>query len=85
MPLEERVVEVDAAVRARQRMLFSELVEDNPSTQNKVVSILALLELGKRDIVGLEQEEIFGDITITSHNKALDSFSVVELSASGEE
>ena len=85
MPLEERVVEVDAAVRARRRMLFSELVEDNPSTQNNVVSILALLELGKRDIVGLEQEEIFGDITITSHDKRLDSAPLGELSASGEE
>lgn len=85
MPLEERVVEVDTVVRARQRMLFSELVEDNPSTQNKVVSILALLELGKRDIVGLEQEGIFGDITITSHEKTLDAAPLGELSASGEE
>ena len=85
MPLEERVVEVDTVVRARQHMLFSELVEDNPSTQNKVVSILALLELGKRDIVGLEQEELLGDITITSHEKTLDAAPLGELSASGEE
>lgn len=85
MPLEERVVEVDSVVRARRRMLFSELVEDNPSVQNKVVSILALLELGKRDIVGLEQEEIFGDIMIVSHGKVLKDISRGELSASGEE
>ena len=49
------------------------------------MSILALLELGKRDIVGLEQEELFGEITITSHEKTLDAAPLGELSASGEE
>lgn len=84
MPLEERVVQVDERVRARQRMTFSELVEDNPSTENTVVSTLALLELAKRDIVGLEQPELFGEITIESHENTLQASPLGELTA-GEE
>ena len=64
IPLEVRVGEVDARVRAAGHMTFDELVEDDPSVPNRVVSILALLELSKRDIVRLEQQEVFGEIAI---------------------
>lgn len=84
MPLETRVVEVDEQVRARGTMMFSELIEDNPSTENKVVSTLALLELAKRDIVGLSQPELFADITIESHDATPRPESLGELTA-GEE
>ena len=64
IPLEVRVGEVDARVRAAGHMTFDELVADDPSVPNKVVSILALLELSKRDIVRLDQREVFGEIAI---------------------
>ena len=40
------------------------LVADDPSVPNRVVSLLALLELNKRNALTLSQPEIFGTITI---------------------
>ncbi len=64
IPLETRVEQVDAVVRARGRLTFAELLGDDPSAENLVVSLLSLLELDKREAVSLAQEEVFGPIVI---------------------
>lgn len=64
IPLETRVEEVDGQVRAMRHLTFDDLVEDDPSIENRVVSLLAVLELNKRHTVVLEQEQLFGTITI---------------------
>lgn len=64
MPLETRVEQVDARVRAVRHLTFDELVADDPSVPNRVVSMLALLELNKRNSVRLDQPEVFGTIAI---------------------
>ena len=62
--LETRVEQVDEVVRARRRLTFDELLGDDDSTQQRVVSLLALLELCKRHMLTLEQAELFGTIVI---------------------
>lgn len=66
MPLEARVRQVEAEVGARRRLTFEELVAGDPTVQNRVVSILALLELERRGALSLDQPELFGAITITA-------------------
>ena len=64
MPLETRVEQVDEVVRRREHLTFDELVSEDPSVQNRVVSILALLELDKRHALSLTQRVPFGTILI---------------------
>lgn len=64
MPLETRVEQVDGQVRAARHITFEELVADDPSVPNRVVSLLALLELSKRNSIALRQSEVFGTIEI---------------------
>lgn len=64
LPLETRVEQVDGRVRAQRHLTFDELVADDPSVPNRVVSLLALLELNKRNALTLSQPEVFGTITI---------------------
>lgn len=64
MPLETRVAQVRERIRSAGHLTFDDLVSDDPSIPNKVVSILALLELSKRNIVALRQMELFGRIDI---------------------
>jgi len=64
MPLETRVEQVDSHVRAVKHLTFEELVANDPSVPNRVVSLLALLELNKRQSIVLTQPQTFGTITI---------------------
>ena len=64
LPLETRVEQVDGRVRAQRHLTFDELVADDPSVPNRGVSLLALLELNKRNALTLSQPEVFGTITI---------------------
>lgn len=64
MPLETRVEQVDSHVRAVRHLTFDELVANDPSVPNRVVSLLALLELNKRQSVVLTQPQTFGTLTI---------------------
>ncbi len=64
LPLEVRVGQVDREVRARGRLTFEELLGADASVPNRVVSILALLELERRGALTMEQPELFGTIAI---------------------
>ena len=64
MPLETRVEQVDDHVRRVRHLTFDELLGDDVSVENRVVSLLALLELSKRNALLLTQPETFGTITI---------------------
>lgn len=66
MPLETRVEQVDALVRARRELTFDELVGPGASVELRVVSLLALLELAKRHKLTLEQDELFGQIRVSA-------------------
>ncbi len=64
IPLETRVEQVDRIVTKRGTMTFDELVGEGAPVEQRVVSLLAILELHKRNSVHLEQRELFGTITI---------------------
>ncbi len=64
MPLETRVEQVDGRVRELRHLTFEDLLDDDTSVENRVVSMLAILELNKRHTVTIDQPELFGTITI---------------------
>ena len=64
LSLDERVENLQVLMRKRERMSFGELVSSAASTEEVVVTFLAILELYKRGYAELRQEESFGDIEI---------------------
>lgn len=62
--LEAHVESVARTLKRRRRMAFSELVADVTTREEFVVTFLALLELYKRGVIMLRQDELFGDIDI---------------------
>ena len=64
IPVEVHVRALHARIRNKGRMRFSELVNDETPIAIVVVTFLAVLELYKRSMVKVVQEEPFGDIDI---------------------
>ncbi|MGB4592786.1 MAG: segregation/condensation protein A [Coriobacteriia bacterium] len=67
--LELHVEAVDRTLAKRKRALFSELIAAGASTEEIVVTFMAILELYKRGTVMLKQDVIYGDIEITVSKK----------------
>jgi segregation and condensation protein A len=68
--LELHVRYVANLLGAKGRKLFSELVASGADAEEIVVTFLAILELYKRGLVDLKQEDVFGDIEITNVEEA---------------
>lgn len=64
LPVALTIASVDRLVRGRGRMSFSELVDGNDAPEAVVANFLAILELYKRGLVSVRQDELFGDIEI---------------------
>lgn len=64
VPLDLTVASVDRFTMARQTCTFHELLDDDATTEQLVVTFLAMLELAKRGSLTLSQDEIFGTIQI---------------------
>lgn len=64
LPVRLAIESVERVVRQPGRHSFSELVGDDPSPEDLVVTFLAILELYKRGAVTLRQERNFADIDI---------------------
>ena len=65
IPVEVHVRALHARLRNRKVLKFSQLAGPDTPTPVVVVTFLAVLELYKRAMVDLVQDEAFGDITIT--------------------
>lgn len=65
IPVEVHVRALHARIMNRKRLRFSELVEADTPTPVVVVTFLAVLELYKRSMVRVVQDEQFGDIDIS--------------------
>lgn len=65
LPVALTIASVDRLVRARGAMSFSELVDGDGAPETVVANFLAVLELYKRGIVSVRQDELFGDIEIS--------------------
>ena len=64
IPVEVHVRAIHQRIRNKKTLRFSELVDDQTPTPVVVVTFLAILELYKRSMVTLRQNEQFGDIDI---------------------
>ena len=64
LPVALTITSVDRLVRRRGRVTFSELVDGQDDPETVVANFLAILELFKRGLVRVRQDEIFGEIDI---------------------
>ena len=64
VPLDLTVASVDRFTIAHQTCTFRELLDGDATTEQLVVTFLAMLELAKRGSLMLSQDEIFGTIQI---------------------
>lgn len=64
VPLDLTVASVDRFTMAYQACTFRELLDGDATTEQLVVTFLAMLELAKRGSLTLSQDEIFGTIHI---------------------
>ena len=64
VPLDLTVASVDRFTMAHQTCTFRELLDGDATTEQLVVTFLAMLELAKRGSLALSQDEIFGTIQI---------------------
>lgn len=64
VPLDLTVASVDRFTMAHQTCTFRDLLDGDATTEQLVVTFLAMLELAKRGSLTLSQDEIFGTIQI---------------------
>ena len=64
VPLDLTVASVDRFTMAHQSCTFRELLDGDATTEQLIVTFLAMLELAKRGLLTLSQDEIFGTIQI---------------------
>ena len=64
VPLDLTVASVDRFTMAHAHTTFRDLLDGEATTEQLVVTFLAMLELAKRGSVKLAQDELFGTITI---------------------
>ncbi len=63
--VEERTAEIEAIVRDRGEVTFTELLGSTPTLGWAVVTFISLLDLYRRIVIDLQQNELFTDIVIT--------------------
>ncbi|TMC74882.1 MAG: segregation/condensation protein A [Chloroflexi bacterium] len=63
--VEQRTLEIEALVAAQERVSFATLLGDAPTVGFAVVTFIALLDLYRRGVIDLAQDELFADIVIT--------------------
>jgi segregation and condensation protein A len=63
--VEQRTAEIEALVEAQERVSFATLLGDAPTIGFAVVTFIALLDLYRRGVIDLAQDELFADIVIT--------------------
>jgi segregation and condensation protein A len=63
--VEQRTAEIEALVAAESRLSFASLLGDAPTIGWAVVTFIALLDLYRRGVIDLAQDELFADILVT--------------------
>lgn len=64
MSVESRMVQIRDMFRGRSRLMFSEMVKEDFSPYNQVITFISLLELLKEKSVSAEQKRRYGDISV---------------------
>lgn len=68
--MEQHVEGIYRTMKRRKSRTFNQLVGDNPTPELVVVTFLAVLELYKRGVVSLEQDDAFEDISLKMEDSA---------------
>lgn len=68
--MERHVEGIYHTMRHRKRRTFSQLVGEHPTPELVVVTFLAVLELYKRGVIRVEQDETFGDMRLKMEQDA---------------
>lgn len=86
LPVALTIMSVDRLVRRRGKVTFDELLDGQRTPEAVVANFLAVLELYKRGLADLRQDEIFGTIEV-SHREGAPAYEMDEsvLSELGEE
>ena len=63
--VEQRTAEIEALVGAQGQVSFATLLAEAPTVGFAVVTFIALLDLYRRGVIDLSQDELFADILIT--------------------
>ena len=77
LPVALTVASVDRLVRSMGHLSFSQLLDGDTTPEVVVVNFLAILDLFKRGMVSVHQDELFGDIEIT-HIEGADAYELDE-------
>ncbi len=70
--MEKHVEGIYRTMKRRKSRTFSQLVGDSPTAELVVVTFLAVLELYKRGVVSVRQDDQFGDIELSMEPEAPD-------------
>jgi len=62
--IDERISEIKAQLSRRHELRFSELCTRTPTRMGIIVTLLALLEMIRHQVIQVHQEELFGEIVI---------------------
>ena len=63
--VEQRTAEIEALVASQGRLSFATLLGETVSVGFAVVTFIALLDLYRRGVIDLTQDDLFGDILVT--------------------
>ena len=64
MSVENRIAQIRKLLFGKKKLLFSEMIREDSSPYNQVVTFMSLLELLRQKSVTAEQKKRFGDITV---------------------
>lgn len=67
--IKERIADLQQIISKQVKLKFKNIIKNSHNRMEAVVSFLALLELIKRQVVDVNQDEIFGDILLKKKNK----------------
>src|SRR5436189_260108 len=68
--VDQRTAEISALVEAHGRVSFGTLLGDAPTVGFAVVTFIALLDLYRRGVIDLVQEDLFADILVTRRERS---------------
>jgi segregation and condensation protein A len=68
--LEERISDLEIALRSKIETCFSELISEAKDKIDVIISFLAMLEMVKQRIIKVEQQELFQDIKLSMRSGA---------------
>ena len=68
--VEQRTAEIEALIEAQEQVTFATLLGDAPTVGFAVVTFISLLDLYRRGVIDLVQDELFADILIIGRQRA---------------